>query len=128
VAPLLGAGQRCPDGIYAAALITSIASQQPLSTLVNQIPSYPLLRVSLNSAGISVTDLEERLLTMKPLALNKTDGLKLIFNDGWLLIRPSGTEPKIRITTEAKTEARVRQIYNQGLKVIQQCIKMEKQP
>ena len=119
---------RCPDGIYAAAMITSIASQQPLSALVDQIPAYPLLRGSLNSAGLTPADLEERLMTLNPVTVNKIDGLKLMFDDGWLLIRPSGTEPKIRITAEARTEARLRQIYNQGLEAIQPGIEMEKQP
>lgn len=38
--------------------------------------------------------------------VNRTDGLKLIFNDGaWLLMRPSGTEPLVRVYTEAATPA-----------------------
>lgn len=33
---------------------------------------------------------------------NRLDGLKLIFEDGdWVLMRPSGTEPVVRIYTEA---------------------------
>ena len=33
------------------------------------------------------------------------DGTKLIFDDGsWLMIRPSGTEPKVRFYIEARTE------------------------
>ena len=67
-------------------------------------------------------------MTLNPVTVNKIDGLKLMFDDGWLLIRPSGTEPKIRITAEARTEARLRQIYNQGLEAIQPGIEMEKQP
>jgi phosphoglucomutase len=37
---------------------------------------------------------------------DRTDGLKLLFENGeWLLMRPSGTEPLIRIYTEAATQA-----------------------
>jgi phosphoglucomutase len=37
---------------------------------------------------------------------NRTDGLKLIFGDGsWVLMRPSGTEPVVRIYTEAGSPA-----------------------
>ncbi len=33
------------------------------------------------------------------------DGTKLVFDDGsWLMIRPSGTEPKVRFYIEARTE------------------------
>ncbi|MGH9733821.1 MAG: phosphoglucomutase/phosphomannomutase family protein [Candidatus Acidiferrales bacterium] len=36
--------------------------------------------------------------------VSREDGLKLIFEDGaWLLMRPSGTEPLIRVYTEAAT-------------------------
>jgi len=33
------------------------------------------------------------------------DGTKIVFDDGsWLMIRPSGTEPKVRFYIEARTE------------------------
>jgi phosphoglucosamine mutase len=111
----------CPDGIYAAALVVTIASQQKLSQLVDSIPSYPLLRGSISSNGIIVTRLESQLMAMKPLSVSTADGIKLSFNDGWLLIRASGTEPRIRLTAEAKSEARVHQLYDSGIKAIKEC-------
>ncbi|MBU3984248.1 MAG: phosphomannomutase, partial [Proteobacteria bacterium] len=34
------------------------------------------------------------------------DGRKMIFEDGsWLMIRPSGTEPKVRFYVESRTAA-----------------------
>jgi phosphoglucomutase len=37
---------------------------------------------------------------------DRTDGLQLIFDDGsWVLMRPSGTEPVVRIYTEAAKPA-----------------------
>jgi phosphoglucosamine mutase len=112
----------CPDGIYAAALIASVASQQKLSLLVDKIPSYPLRRGSLSSEGVAMSKLEQRLKTIKPISVSNIDGMKLSFDDGWLLIRPSGTEPKIRITAEAKSEAKVRKLYNSGIEAIKECI------
>jgi len=112
----------CPDGIYAAALVAAIASQQKLSQLVDSIPSYPLLRGSISSNGIIVTKLESQLTAMKPLSVSTVDGIKLNFKDGWLLIRASGTEPKIRLTAEAKNKAQARQLYNSGIKAIKECI------
>ena len=48
------------------------------------------------------------------------DGIKLNFTDGWLLVRPSGTEPKIRITAEAKSEEKVVQLYDMCIKAIEE--------
>lgn len=108
----------CPDGIYAVAQIVVIASEQGLSSLVDGLPAYPLLRGSLSSDGVVLSELESRLMSLKPLSISNLDGIRLNFSDGWLLVRPSGTEPKIRLTAEARTEARVRQLYAGGVQVI----------
>lgn len=108
----------CPDGIYAAAKIAAMASQQKLSELVDDIPSYPILRGSVSSDGIAMSHLESKLIAMKPLSVSKADGIRLSFRDGWLLVRASGTEPKIRLTVEAKSRARVRQLYDGCLGII----------
>ena len=113
----------CPDGIYAAAQVVAMASRQKLSQLVDSIPCYPVLRGSIMNEGVVMSVLERRLMAMKPLSVSNIDGIKLNFNDGWLLIRASGTEPKIRLTVEAKNEEQARQLYDSGMKVIRDCIK-----
>jgi phosphoglucosamine mutase len=113
----------CPDGIYAAAQIAAIAAQNKLSELVDAIPVYPLRRGSVGSDGVTISRLESRLKALEPVSVSNTDGLKLDFADGWLLVRPSGTEPKIRLTAEAKTEARAQQLYDEGLRAIRDSVK-----
>ena len=61
-------------------------------------------------------------MAMEPKLVTNIDGIKLNFEDGWLLIRASGTEPKIRVTAEAKGEARVRQLYDSGIRAIEDCL------
>ncbi len=112
----------CPDGIYAAAQIVTIVGQQKLSALVDSVPGYPILRGNVSSEGVVMSGLESRLMAMEPLSVSNTDGIKLNFEDGWLLVRASGTEPKIRLTAEAKDEARVQQIYDGGLRAIGESI------
>ena len=112
----------CPDGIYAAAQVVALASQQKLSQLTDSISYYPVLRGSIGSEEIAMSKLEQRLMAMKPLSTSNIDGIKLNFADGWLLIRVSGTESKIRVTAEAKSEARVHQLYDSSIRAIRDCI------
>jgi phosphomannomutase len=47
------------------------------------------------------------------------DGFKLLCEDGsWLLVRPSGTEPKLRVYAEASTEARVEAVLDAGRELV----------
>ena len=108
----------CPDGIYAAAQVVAIAGRERISRLANDLPTYPMLRGSLPGDGAVMSRLEQRLLETGPLSVDDTDGVKLNYADGWLLVRASGTEPKIRVTAEAKTEARVRELHDGAQKMV----------
>ena len=47
--------------------------------------------------------------------LNTRDGVKyLLADDSWLLIRPSGTEPVLRVYAEARSEADVYTLLDAG--------------
>ncbi|HDH04343.1 MAG TPA: phosphomannomutase [Nitrospirae bacterium] len=46
------------------------------------------------------------------------DGTKLVFDDGsWLMIRPSGTEPKVRFYIEARTEDEKTALFEKAEKI-----------
>jgi phosphoglucomutase len=46
---------------------------------------------------------------------NRTDGVKFIFADGsWMLLRPSGTEPLVRVYAEAETKKDLEVLLEQG--------------
>jgi phosphoglucosamine mutase len=113
----------CPDGIYAAAQITAIASRQKLSEMADGIPSYPVIRGNVSGAISSMSDFKDHiLLKLKPDSIDSTDGLKIYFKGGWLLIRPSGTEPKIRLTAEADNQELARHLYQNGASAINESL------
>jgi phosphoglucosamine mutase len=68
--------------------------------------------------GITLSALEEALNNLHPDTITKLDGIKVKFPDGWILVRASGTEPKIRLTAEAKTEARLNEYYEAALAAV----------
>jgi phosphoglucosamine mutase len=117
----------CPDGIYAAAHIAQIASENKISKLVDDIPSYSVLRGSVRGDGAVMAKLEQRLMSMEADSVNTIDGIRLAFGDGWLLIRASGTEPKIRVTAEARTEERAQGLYDSGVEAVRRCLEVERE-
>ncbi len=51
------------------------------------------------------------------------DGTKLVFDDGsWLMIRPSGTEPKVRFYIEARTENKKKTVFETAEKMTRNAI------
>jgi phosphoglucosamine mutase len=97
----------CPDGPFAAALFCEIASEGNVAEVLDQMPSYPILRESFacETAWKTVTSLG---------ATNPTDGIRVPEENGWFLIRASGTEPKIRITAEGTTTEIAKQMLERA--------------
>jgi alpha-D-glucose phosphate-specific phosphoglucomutase len=55
--------------------------------------------------------------------VNDIDGYKILLADGsWLLVRPSGTEPKLRIYAEAERESRVEELLEAGRRIVEPLI------
>ncbi|MBC8104591.1 MAG: NTP transferase domain-containing protein [Cytophagales bacterium] len=52
--------------------------------------------------------------------ITRKDGTRLDFTDGsWLLLRPSGTEPVVRVYAEAASQERARELVDRGVALVQ---------
>ena len=52
-------------------------------------------------------------------SINRMDGVKFIFGDGsWMLMRPSGTEPLVRIYAESESRPDLESLLNEGKKYL----------
>ena len=55
--------------------------------------------------------------------VNDIDGVKILLIDGsWILLRPSGTEPKMRIYTEGNSKRTVEELVESGEELIKELI------
>ena len=105
----------CPDGPYAAALFTRISAEWKVSEELDAMPRYTILRDSIiaDNAKAAVMSLG---------ADSPTDGIRHKTENGWYLIRASGTEPKIRCTAEGKTPAIAKQMLEEGMSIIKKAV------
>ncbi|MDD1681727.1 MAG: phosphopentomutase/phosphoglucosamine mutase [Methanoregula sp.] len=103
----------CPDGPFAAALFCEMSSEWDIAKEIDGIPTCHLLRES-----FACKNAQDILTTLG--ASSPTDGIRFADDDGWYLIRASGTEPKIRITAEGKTLAKAKTLLAKGKKRIHQ--------
>ena len=117
----------CPDGILAAARLVEIASKKKLSELRKGIPVYPTLRSAVSfdpsRKAMILKRLDKELRSIDSEEILTMDGFRLQFTDGWALVRPSGTEPKIRMLAEARNDKRAKDIMSMMSRTVKRCLK-----
>ncbi len=59
----------------------------------------------------------------QPNQLNTLDGLRFEYDDSWMLIRASGTEPAIRVIAESESRAQMELLLNQGASAVESILK-----
>jgi len=124
----------CPDGILAAARLVAIVEKEGhLDSLIDELPTYPMIRgavpcsnekkesamkaiaVKLKKMG-EVCDIDGIRVDTLKLPLSQSIKTEFQIDNGWILVRPSGTEPKIRITAEARKG--VEELYAKAEKLV----------
>ena len=112
------------DGLYAASLLVEMlcVSRKPLSALVREIyDTFGEMHMAEYDWPLTEQRREDihRLLMVEkrlpdfglPVArVNYMDGCKVYFEDGWIIARFSGTEPRVRVFAERDTLTNARQL------------------
>jgi phosphomannomutase len=110
ILPELHLGRDAPLGI-ALVLQLLVEEGRPLSAIVNDHPRYTIVKDKLERPDASLTTVYEALRGAFPDATADTqDGLRLAWSDRWVHVRPSGTEPIVRVIAEAPTGAEAREL------------------
>lgn len=125
------------DGILSCLLFVEMLTrlQKPLSRILKEMEARFgasfFKRVDFEKSAVDKEKMIRTLSLSSPSSLGgvpvrevKTlDGIKFVMDDkSWLLIRPSGTEPKVRVYAEAPGEAKLKKIMDQGVKMAQEAI------
>ena len=123
------------DGVYMALLTAAMSADEPLDKRIDRLlqehgnivqdkisVDCPDTRKQsvINSIGEA---LPETFAGSAVASVSDVDGYKVTLSDGgWILVRPSGTEPKLRIYAEAANEARVTELLAAGEAIVEPLV------
>jgi phosphomannomutase / phosphoglucomutase len=119
--------QLARDGGMALAATLDLLARRgaSLAELVRDVPKFHLVKETVACP----VDLRGRVLERiaQQLAhrgdrLETLDGVKLTTSRGWLLLRPSGTEPIFRIAAEARSAEEARSLADEGLRTVREAL------
>ncbi len=106
------------DGGYTAARFLELVADRPASEVIAPVSGYHNVRLNIAYGDREERDrmldavgrLADRERTEAGAELTTIDGYRLDYGDAWVLARPSGTEPLVRVYAEAGEQARARDL------------------
>jgi phosphomannomutase len=114
ILPEVHLGRDAPIG---AALVLQLLLEEgrPLSAIVGSLPRYVIVKDKLPRPNASLDAVYAALRSAFPdAAADVQDGLRLAWADRWVHVRPSGTEPIVRVIAEAPDEAAARELVRRS--------------
>ncbi len=119
-----------PEPFLTACKILELMAKtgRSLGSLISEIPVYPLRKAKLECPNKKKEAVMEYLAETLPKVMPDTievltiDGLGVTMKQGWVLVRPSGTEPVIRITGEARSPEAVERIIREAKNAVNEAI------
>ena len=102
------------DSLSGSALILSYlaAAGKPVSALIDELPHYEIIKAKIECQNLTEaqTFIEKTKKKFKGNNMILTEGIKVILPDAWIHIRPSNTEPIIRLIAEAKSKEKAEEL------------------
>jgi phosphomannomutase len=115
------------DGTYASLKMAEIISKgrESLSQMVDAVPQYYSSTVNMACSDehkFKVTEKTKEFFEKLGYKIVQIDGVKAYDEEGWVLMRPSNTEPLIRVFVEGKTKRKHEQLLSLARKVLKEEI------
>jgi phosphomannomutase/phosphoglucomutase len=102
------------DGAYTAAKFLELLADRPASEVVAPYDGYHNVRINIEYDGDAEREAllaaAEREAENADADVTTLDGYRLDYGDAWVLARPSGTEPMVRIYAESRDEAQAEEL------------------
>jgi phosphomannomutase len=105
------------DAPVGAALVLQLLHEEnrTLSDIVAELPRYVIVKDKLDRPSAPLGAVYDALRAAFPDAeADVQDGLRLAWKDRWVHVRPSGTEPIVRVIAEAPTDAAARELVRRS--------------
>ncbi|MEW5747401.1 MAG: phosphoglucosamine mutase [Candidatus Thermoplasmatota archaeon] len=117
--------QYCRDGAMSAAKVLEIVARHGrLSDLLDRIPSYSQYKTKTRCPDSRKQAVMDRLASAaQGDRVDRTDGVKIFSGKGWVLVRPSGTEPIFRVFSEARTPEEAKELAESYRKRVEGLVK-----
>ncbi len=103
------------DSLVAMALILQLMAEteKTISQLSAEIPAYCMIKKKFEADSTTAEKIIKAAeVKFKSAHIDKTDGCRFDFPDGWIHLRISNTEPVMRIIAEAKTRQAAEEYIN----------------
>ncbi|MFB6233536.1 MAG: phosphoglucosamine mutase, partial [Haloarculaceae archaeon] len=114
------------DGPYIGAKFLELIADQPASEVIAPYQDYHNERINLaygsEAERRSMLSAAEEFVHEADAEISTIDGYRLDYGDSWVLVRPSGTEPKIRIVAEATTADRAESLATELADVVRDAV------
>jgi phosphomannomutase len=110
------------DALVAVALVAQALAEsgRSLRDLADALPRYRMVKDKVARPDNSWERAAERLRqTFLGHGLETADGLRFSRDDEWLHVRPSGTEPVVRLIAESPSDERTRMLIEQARRALQ---------
>jgi phosphomannomutase len=108
------------DALAAAGLILAVlqSSGRPLSEHLARYPSICMVKKKIKVSGLNFKNKIERITREIPGRINRQDGLRISNTDYWIHMRPSQTEPVVRIIGESSDRQKIKDAVRKVVQII----------
>lgn len=109
------------DSFVAMGLVLELLAteKRSLSSIIEELPRYAMIKEKLDLSAIGGRPVIEPALNKLKVAfaderVNDIDGVRVDFEEGWVHVRASNTEPIMRVIAEAETEEEARSLIQRA--------------